>query len=51
MRSKTDRRLLAVQLALAALAVLMLVIGIAREEVALVLTKAANICMECIGLG
>lgn len=51
MRSKTDRRLLAVQLALAALAALMIVVGIAREEVALVLTKAANICMECIGLG
>ena len=51
MKCKPDRRLLAVQLALAALAVLMLVIGIAREEVALVLTKAANICMECIGLG
>ena len=51
MRSKMDRRLLAVQLALAALAVLMIVVGIAREEVALVLTTAATICMDCIGLG
>lgn len=51
MKCKPDRRLLAVQLVLAALAALMIVVGIAREEVALVLTKAANICMECIGLG
>ena len=43
--------MLAAQLALLALAAGMIVVGVLREEVELVLTKAVNICMECIGLG
>lgn len=30
---------------------LMLISGIARGEIAVVLQKAVNICLECIGLG
>ncbi|GAB6085046.1 CD1871A family CXXC motif-containing protein [Alkaliphilus crotonatoxidans] len=33
------------------LAVLCLAYGIGRGEVAVVLNKAINICLECIGLG
>ena len=29
----------------------MIVLGIAREEALMVIRKAINICMECIGLG
>lgn len=32
-------------------AALFLVLGISRGEMAVVLNKAVNICMECIGLG
>ena len=34
-----------------AAAVLFLIYGVSRGEVALVLNKAIYICMECIGLG
>lgn len=40
----------AIQLLLLAAALGMLVYGIYRGEVILVLNKAINICMECIGL-
>ena len=33
------------------LAAALCVLGICRGEVAVVLAKAINICMECIGLG
>ena len=38
-------------LALAAVGVLMMAFGIYRGEMTVVLTKAVNICMECIGIG
>lgn len=31
--------------------VLLILLGIWRNEVAVVLTKAVNICLECIGIG
>ena len=36
---------------LAAAGILMMAFGISRGEMAVVLTKAVNICMECIGIG
>ena len=38
-------------IALAAAGILMMVYGISRGEMAVVFTKAVNICMECIGIG
>mgnify|MGYP004471422749 FL=1 len=38
-------------IAVAAAGILMMVYGIYRGEMAVVLTKAVNICMECIGIG
>lgn len=38
-------------LALAAAGILMMGYGICRGEMAVVFTKAINICMECIGIG
>ena len=38
-------------LVLAAVGVLMKAFGIYRGEMMVVLTKAVNICMECIGIG
>ena len=41
----------AAALALLALGLVMMGVGIARGEAAVVLTKAVRICMECIGIG
>lgn len=38
-------------LAVMAAGVLLIAIGVGREETELVYRKAVNICMECIGLG
>ena len=38
-------------LALAEVGVMMMAFGIYRGEMMVVLTKAVNICMECIGIG
>lgn len=42
---------LKVTIALIPVAIACMVFGIYRGEVAIVLSKAINICMECIGLG
>ena len=49
MRKLTESRWTGI--ALAALGVLMMVAGIHRGEMVVVLTKAVNLCMECIGIG
>lgn len=36
---------------LAVLGIILMIIGIHRGEMAVVFTKAINICMECIGIG
>ena len=36
---------------LAVLGVLFMLIGIFRGEVFIVMTKAINVCLECIGIG
>lgn len=49
MRKLTESRWTGI--ALAAAGVLMMAVGIHRGEMTVVLTKAVNICMECIGIG
>ncbi len=46
---KTARR--ALPILLLALGAAFLVLGVFRGEVAVVLSRAANICLECIGIG
>ncbi len=38
-------------LVLAAAGIVLMVFGISRGEMAVVLKKAINICLECIGIG
>lgn len=40
-----------VQLILLFASISFIVIGVYRNEVQIILTKAINICLECIGLG
>ncbi len=47
----TDKKKLLLQLFIAAAAILFLILGIRRGEMAIVLQKAVNLCFECIGLG
>ena len=49
MRKLTESRWTGI--ALAVVGILMMATGIHRGEMAVVLTKAVNICMECIGIG
>ncbi len=46
---KRTRRLIAG--AILVVAVMMIVYGMYRGEVSIVLNKAVNVCLECIGLG
>ena len=46
---KRTRRLIAG--AILVVAVMMIIYGIYRGEVSIVLNKAVNVCLECIGLG
>lgn len=47
--NKGTRRLIAGVLLVAA--VMMIIYGMYRGEVSIVLNKAINVCLECIGLG
>lgn len=46
-----DKKLLAARIAVLVLAIAFTAYGIVRGEVEVVLNKAINICLECIGLG
>ena len=40
-----------VGIAVAAIGIVLMIAGIIRGEMAVVLAKATNICLECIGIG
>lgn len=48
---KTKYLLPAMRILICITAAAFILIGVTRGEVALVLKKAVNICLECIGLG
>lgn len=48
-REEGTRRLIAG--AILVVAVMMIIYGMYRGEVSIVLNKAINVCLECIGLG
>ena len=48
---RSNRWFTALRLGLLCAAIAMMVYGIHRDEMAIVLKKAINLCLECIGLG
>lgn len=53
MESKARREtgMMLLRIGLLCLAALFIVLGLSRGEAAIVLKKAVNLCLECIGLG
>ena len=47
----SERKKTHLQIILLLAAIFFLILGICRNEAAIVWNKAVNICMECIGLG
>ena len=46
-----NKKLLAIQITILVLALMFIGVGLLREEHLVVLKKAVNICLECIGIG
>ena len=46
-----NKKLLAIQITILVLALVFIGVGLLREEHLVVLKKAVNICLECIGIG
>jgi len=53
MHAKPNKRYLlwAARILICIAAVVFIIVGIQRGEISVVLKKAVNICLECIGLG
>lgn len=48
---RSDCRMNLLRIGLLCAAAVMMIYGISRGEMAIVLKKAVNLCLECIGLG
>ena len=50
-KARRETGMTLVRIGLLCIAALFMVYGLSRGEVAIVLKKAVNLCLECIGLG